>query len=310
MEQQGSSSKLTGDYFDEMSKIIGLVFKKNCEQMKASPPQLKKPIFIVGHARGGSTIFAGIINKHSQAQSNYCKKNMDDVNDHLKTFLNLNFHSEYAESVEQKQIWFQYFSGEKVFCHMGKELIVENLELSNKERNNLISQLTENFSGERFLSKAPSNSFRVKIIPKLFPDAKIVAIYRRGAEVVSSWGQRDYGFGKRISHDELKCRKLGYRKGIKIFSRKWYETIMYIESIRAELGFLAITYDDLIDYTSETLERVFNYLELPIENYIYDIKLNDRRLEWKKRIPWWHHKYLIKCTANGMELYRHARLFR
>lgn len=280
-----------------------------CEQLKTSLPKLYKPIFIVGHARGGSTLFTGIINKHSQVQSNYIGKEKDNVNDHLNTYLDLKLHSEYGESVEQKQIWFQYFSGEKTFCHMGKELIVEDLVLSNEERNNLISQLTENFSGKRFLSKAPSNSFRVKIIPKLFPDAKIVAIYRRGSEVVSSWGQRGYGFGKKISNDEMKCRKLGYRKGIKIFSRKWFETIVYLESIREEMGFLAVTYDDLIDYTSETLERVFNYLELPIENYIYNIKLNDRRTEWKKKIPWWHHKFLTKCTATGMELYRHARLF-
>ena len=136
-----------------------------------------------------------------------------------------------------------------------------------------------------------------------------MAIYRKGAEVVSSWGQRGYGFGKKISNDEFKCRKLGYRKGIKIFSKKWLETIMYLESIREEMGFLAVTYDDLIDYTSETLETVFNYLELPIENYIYNIKLDDRRSEWKKKIPWWYHKYLTKCTAKGMELYNHARLF-
>jgi hypothetical protein len=279
------------------------------KNMKASPPALKKPIFIVGHARGGSTLFAAIINKHTHVQSNYLGKNTNDINDHFEDLLNLNLHSEYAECVEQKRIWFQYFSGEKIFCHMGKELIIEDLELSNEKRNSLISQITENFSGKRFLSKSPTNSFRVKIIPKLFPDAKIVAIYRNGAEVVSSWGQRAYGFGKRVSNNELKCRKLGYRQGINIFAKKWYETISYLEAARAEMGFLAITYDDLIDHTSTTLETVLDYLELPIEDYIYSIKLDDRRSGWKKKIPWWHHKYLLKCTARGLELYRNAQLF-
>jgi len=280
-----------------------------CNPTQPSPHQINKPIFLVGHARGGSTIFAGIINQHTHVQSNYIGKEKKDLNEHLKTFLDETFHVDYAESVEQKQIWFQFFSGENVFSHMGKELIVEDLELSDEEKNNLISQLTENFSGKRFLSKSPTNSFRVKIIPKLFPGAKIVAIYRKGAEVVSSWGQRGYGFGKKISNDELKCRKLGYRKGIEIFSRKWSETITYLESIREEMGFLVVTYDDLIDHTSETLETVFNYLELPIEDFIYKIKLDDQRSIWTKKIPWWHHAYLAKCTAKGMELYNHARLF-
>jgi hypothetical protein len=136
-----------------------------------------------------------------------------------------------------------------------------------------------------------------------------VAIYRKGAEVVSSWGQRGYGFGRKVSNKEIKCRKLGYRKGIKIFSRKWFETIEYLESARKEMGFLAVTYDDLLDNTSETIETVLKYLELPVENYIYDVRITDRRSEWKSRIPRWHHKYLYKCTAEGMELYYRAKLF-
>ena len=102
---------------------------------------------------------------------------------------------------------------------------------------------------------------------------------------------------------------MGYRKGIKIFARKWFETIHYLETNRRQMGFLAITYDDLIEHTSRTLETVFHYLELPIEKYIYDIKLDDRRYLWRRKIPWWHHRYLNKCTARGMELYRDARLY-
>ena len=275
----------------------------------AAPRQLYKPIFIVGHARGGSTLFARILNQHSQVESNFTGEENFDVNDQLKRLLDLKLHSEYGEAVEQKNVWFDFFPGESVFSHMGRELIVEQLNLTAQERNRLISRLTANLSGLRFLSKSPSNSFRVKILPLLFPGAKIVAIYRQGPEVVTSWGQRAYGFGKRVSNNELKCRKLGYRQGINIFAKKWYETVSYLEAARAEMGFLAITYDDLIDHTSATLETVFDYLELPIEDYIYNIKLDDRRSGWKEKIPWWHHKYLLKCTARGLELYRNAQLF-
>lgn len=272
---------------------------------------LDRPIFIVGHARGGTTLLSGIVNWHTRVGSNYVgRESFPTINDFLQNIRNEKFHSDYGEAVEQKRVWFDYFPGENVYTHMGKDLLVETLELSFDERAALISRLTENFRGKRFLSKSPSNSFRVKIIPELFPESKIIAIYRSGPEVVNSWGQRGYGFGKRVNNYELRTRKLGYRKGIDIFSQKWFETLEYLESVRKKTWFLAITYDDLIENTSETLEKAFEYLELPIEDYIYDIKLDDRRSEWKKNIPWLHYRFLFKRTVEGMKLYDSVRTFK
>jgi hypothetical protein len=269
-----------------------------------------RPFFIVGHARGGSTLLAAIINFHSWVGPKAFDDRYDNVHDFIKNLKNYDFHIKYSESLEQKDIWFNYFPGKHVFTHMGKEIIIEKVKISERQRKELISKLTAKNHEKRYLSKAPTNSFRVKVIKNLFPDAKILSLYRSGPEVVTSWGQRVYGFGKRVSNDEIKCRKLGYRKGIKIFSKKWFETIEYLESARKEIGFLAVTYDDLIENTVGTLGKIFEYLELPIEEYLYDIKLEDRRSVWKKKIPWWHHAYLIRHTVEGMKLYDQARLFK
>lgn len=68
------------------------------------------------------------------------------------------------------------------------------------------------------------------------------------------------------------------------------------------MGFLAIRYDDLIENTSNTLEQLINYLELPVEDYIYEIRLEDRRSNWKNKIPCWYHGRLLKETERGRKL--------
>jgi hypothetical protein len=270
--------------------------------------QIDRPIFIVGHARGGTTILSAVINWHSLVGPRPFENNACDFKEFIKKIFINDFHIKYSDTLEQKEIWFDYFPGKEVFTHMGRELIVEKSILTDPQKKELIKRLTKDFHEKRYLSKAPTNSFRVGIIRDFFPDAKILAIYRSGPEVVSSWGQRGYGFGKSVSWGEQHCRKLGYREGIKIFSRKWFETIQYLESQRQKLNFMAITYDDLIDYPSKTLEKIFQYLELPPEPYIYNFHLKDVRLAWKEKIPWLYHRYLIKQTSAGMLLYNRTRL--
>lgn len=265
--------------------------------------QLDRPIFIVGHARGGTTMLAGIINWHSQVGPKHnCMSEFKSVNHFLEGILNKDIHINYSEALEQKNIWFNYFPGKDTFTHMGKEMIVENITFSKQQIERLISQLTSDFNGERFLSKAPSNSFRVKIIPQLFATAKIVALYRSGPEVVSSWGQRSYGFRKKFDLAWWRSKQLGYKEGIRLFAKKWYETLEYLELTRKELGFLAIRYDDLVGNTSAVLKRIFEYLELPFENYIDTVRLEDRQHEWKHKIPKRYHRYLLQKTEKGQRI--------
>ena len=140
--------------------------------------QIDRPIFIVGHARGGTTILSAIINWHSLVGPKPFKNNDCDFKEFIQNLFINDFHIKYSDTLEQKEIWFDYFPGKEIFTHMGRELIVEKSILTALQKNELIERLTKDFHEKRYLSKAPTNSFRVGIIRDLFPDAKILAIYR------------------------------------------------------------------------------------------------------------------------------------
>jgi len=281
--------------------------EKSNVQNKLKNQEDEKNVFFVGHARGGTTMLAGIINWHSKINPKYYKKKnyKNNINCFLEELLSKKNHIIYSERLEQKDLWFSKFPGEDIFTHMGKELIVEDFDWTENEISEFRDKIRQDFdkgSNSYFLSKAPSNSFRVKVIPKIFQNPKIIALYRNGPEVIASWGLRGQGFGKSVNWGNTKYRKLSYKKGIDIFSQKWFETLEYLENARKDMGFLAIKYDDLIDNTSETLELIFRYLELPIEDYIYEVDLVDARNKWKKNIPEKYYKYILEKTEEGQKI--------
>ncbi len=259
--------------------------------------KLDRPIFLVGHARGGSTALAAIINWHSQVgpKSDIMLRS-GTVKEFVKAIMDAEFHLEYSCGLEQKDVWFDYFPGKDVFTHMGKELTVESWGLDALETGELIGRLTKNFHEQRFVCKAPTNSFRVRALREGFPGAKLLALYRSGPEVVASWGLRPYGF-----------RQMGYWRGIEVFSRKWSETIEYIEKTRNDTSLISVCYDDLVERTGEALRRVLQYLDLPVQDYIYDIELADNRKKWKATIPWYYQWLVLARTSRGMRLYEQAR---
>jgi len=58
------------------------------------------------------------------------------------------------------------------------------------------------------------------------------------------------------------------KKVYTLLCTKWTETIEYLEEARKEIDFMPVVYDDLIANTQEVLKRIFEYCELPIEDYI------------------------------------------
>lgn len=266
-------------------------------------PDLDRPIFLVGHARGGSTLLAAIINWHSHVGPVHdMQRKCNSVNEFLDQVYSPNQHFEYAQFVENKSLWFEYFGGENVFTHMGMELLTEKVTWGEDKICEFKQRLISSFTEQRFLSKAPTNSFRIKAIRQLFPSAKIVAIYRCGESVISSWGQRQYGFGSRVNWGEVKSRKLGYIRGINVFKKKWFETIDYIESVKQECDVYTISYEQLVTNPTATVEELFEFLQLPVENYINFICLKGDPMKWKMSIPSYLHLMTKFITREGNRL--------
>ena len=258
--------------------------------------KLNKSIIVVGHARGGTTLLCALINWHSQVG---IKEEIMIKNKNINTFIsklaqwNLKpEHLSYSRSKERTDVWHDYLSVEKVltWVQMGKELITED-SFTEKQKEIIRARLTEGLEEPRFITKSPSLSYAVKILPDIFPEAKIIAIYRNPLQVINSW--------RPIRHQqEIPMMKKVYT----LLCTKWTETIEYLEEARKEIDFMPVVYDDLIANTQEVLKRIFEYCELPIEDYIKTIKLEDKREWYKQVMPIELQELIVNKTQKGWKL--------
>ena len=260
--------------------------------------RLDRPIFLVGHARAGSTALAAILNMHPDLGP---KPPTDSCSggDLISSLLDYEAHLRYAVHLEQKSVWFAHCGGEEVFTHMGKELVRDETFAQRIDLDRLVAELTADFRQRRFLSKAPTNTFRIRLLSALFPDAKFVVLYRTGEEVVASWGRRPYGFGKTVNWGEMRSDRLGYFRGINVFSRKWRETIDYAETCRESVPMLRMTYRQLVEHTEQALKRLSVFLELDSPLTLPPVLETGRQEAWREDIPRRWRPYLRSLCRGG-----------
>lgn len=269
-----------------------------CDVVMSVSIHLDRPIFLVGHARAGSTLLAAILNMHPAVgpKPTFDASSGEEV---VTRLLDNDAHFAYADQLEQKRIWFAHCGGEDVFTHMGKELIRTESFAGRVDRERLVAELTTHFKQRRFLSKSPTNTFRIRLLARLFPNARFIVLYRRGEEVVASWGRRSYGFGRPVDWGDTHATKLGYIRGITTFSRKWRETIDHAESCRFVAPMLRMTYRQLVENTQATLDRVAAFLELEGPLVAPTRLETARQGSWKRDIPPVWRPYLRLCSLAG-----------
>jgi hypothetical protein len=264
----------------------------------AVPGRLDRPIFLVGHARAGSTLLAAILAGHPDVGPRP-RRSETVSRGGLRSLLQFDTHLRYASHLEQKDVWFDHCGGRDVFTHMGLELVREESYASQVDLPLLVRHLTRDFHQRRFLSKAPTNTFRMRLINALFPEARFIVLYRNGEEVVGSWGRRPYGFGRRVDWGEVKTWRLGYRRGIDVFARKWEETLLYAESCRPHVAMQRLTYRQLVTDPEHTLGRLASFLELDSPIVLPTGLVDDRDASWRRVIPPWWRAHLQSRTLRG-----------
>lgn len=141
--------------------------------LKISPgtPSLKKPVFITGLGRSGTTILGVILSLHK------------DVG-----FLN-----------EPKAIWRlidarhdingDYVTSNGLFHLEGRDVT----HSANKTAHKLFGKYLKTINANRLVDKYPELIFRVDYLLEIFPDAKIIFITRNGADATHSidlWSKR------------------------------------------------------------------------------------------------------------------------
>jgi len=90
------------------------------------PQPLDRPIFLVGHARAGSTILPAMLLSHPDIgpkPAAVADGGLREPTDDLTSLLNLNVHLRFTAKLEHKDVWFAPCGGKDVFTHMGRELI-------------------------------------------------------------------------------------------------------------------------------------------------------------------------------------------
>ena len=253
-------------------------------------PHLNKPIFIVGCARSGTTALSAPVYFHPAVGPKPIPIEQISLQQFTDNLLDYDKHLAFSEKLEQKKLWFDYFEQQRPFTDMGRELIVETLGAAQKKkRRQLLVALTKGLREDRFLSKAPTNSFRVLAIQELFPDAKFIAIHRNGCDVVNSWGSRPYGF-----------EKMGFQEGIHIFSQKWNETVDYLFAVSKKVDILHLLYEDFVSSPADTLAAVYQFCELDAQAVPYpSLRLQERNFQWREKIPPEYHAELMEKTRHN-----------
>lgn len=150
-----------------------------------------------------------------------------------------------------------------------KELSLDINDLDGKELKKwersyryLIRQAVLNTSGKRFLSKNPPNTFRIKLLLKLFPGAKFIYLYRNPYKALSSFS---------LFFDEL-IDGVGFQK---VSKEKYLADIqdLYSESLSTYIdnkglippeNLIEVKFEDFIKTPLEYAEMVYKQFGLEL----------------------------------------------
>jgi SAM-dependent methyltransferase len=245
--------------------------------------ELKKPIFVVGCAKSGTTLLGSLVTLHpavgpKSALGNHARNPFNALLDDEQRH-------EIAMAMEQRAVWMKYFRYDTEL-YVGAELTDIKNPLDADQAAALTADLTRSFTEARFFSKQPSNTFRVHVLRELFPECKLIAIHRDGRDVVASWGRngRWQGLG-------------GYEKTIGLMARKWNECIDHIEACKRDLDIYTLRYEDLIADYPRTFRSLLSHCELDYVADIYDdIRLQNRTGKWVELIPAEFHSLVEELT--------------
>ena len=254
-----------------------LSFLKNVSTSKRQFSSVKKPIFIIGTGRSGTTILGMVLSMHR------------DVG-----YLN-----------EPKAIWHLIHPKEDVIGSYSKEEGIYRLtsadatdEMCRRAEKLFGAYLTTTFS-QRLVDKYPELIFRVDFVRTLFPDARFVFLVRNGWDTchsIAAWSERLgiqvkgethdwWGVDNRkwdllveqlvTTDDDLKDTVAEIRNFDRHLDRAVVEWVVTMrEGLNQEQSFPDCTYkvhfEELTTQPKKTLASLCDFCELPIDKTFID----------------------------------------
>ena len=268
----------------------------------------KEPVFIIGHWRSGTTHLHNLLTRDQQM--GYCTTYQGVFPDTLfnklgiflfkgftrilipatrkgdNVVLNADFPQEEEFALGDKvPVCFYYFwmFPLKIDLFYDKFLRFQglNMKLADKWKEDyklLIKKALKSTDRERFLSKNPPNTARIKVLLEMFPNAKFIFIHRNPVEVFLS---TSHFFNTMMPYLQLQKIEPGQREE---FILDIYEKMMNDYLIDKHLipkgNLLEVSFADLEVRPLEVLESIYSELHLPgyteaknsFEDYINSMK--------------------------------------
>jgi len=244
---------------------------------------IKKPIFIVGVPRSGTTLLYTLLAQHTALgwfskdttlslytpeylRFVYLRRRIFDMRNFsypLMGFNNKMFTTK-SPPVELGFLYDEAFTGQWK-CKISpenldflKETIVDTLNKMNRKR---------------FLSKTPLNSMRIKALYQVFPDCKFLHIYRDPRAVVNSLLVRSVENPSGYIGIPLKNKINFTMSALRKHALQWKQVIEEIIQTAKDIPenqFKQIKYEELIDSPGNHLEEITKFCELEPFEYVFE----------------------------------------
>jgi hypothetical protein len=126
----------------------------------------------------------------------------------------------------------------------------------------LLKKMTYATGGKRILFKSPDNTTKVGMLHELYPDAKFIHIYRDPYKVLMSTlnmfreGMPMMTFHTMPTDEEIEDKTL------MLYKRLYTQYFADLEQLPKE-NLVEINYSDLVKHPMETLEHIYQVLDLP-----------------------------------------------
>ena len=234
-------------------------------------PGVRRPIFIIGCGRSGTTILGTALSQHREV-----------------TYLN-----------EPRYLWFSAYPKTDVWSIKAKarkgKLLLTETDIEQRKSN----KLSRLFRYETIISrrsvlieKLPINNFRLNFIQQIFPDARFIHIYRNGLEVAKSieklseqghwfgsksykWEQLvDYSMNLDDVHNLTALCTTYFDKGLLEWRLSTESAVTFLRSL-SDNTFFELNYDQFLADPVKSVSQIFDFIGVDNDPKVKDFVLTN-----------------------------------
>ena len=284
---------------------------------------IKKPIFVIGTGRCGSTMFHEILTHHAQLAwlSRVCetKPRATWINRWAMQALDIPLFTRYLRKliypVEAYSFWDYYCPG---FARPCRDLLKE--DVTPKSKKNIQSAMAQilTFTRQRLLIKITGWP-RTGFLKEIFPDAKFIHIYRDGRAVVNSllnvyfwsgWrGPTNWRWGELTPKQQEEWERYN-RSFVALAAIEWKILMSAQEKAKQKIqpgDLLEIRYEDICREPIKMFQTAVEFSDLlwttKFETFVRGFSLKNTNYKWQKQLTDKQQRILDECLADSLEKY-------